>query len=123
MRQDDIQQTYLVQQKRALWNDKFIKKKQFQEGDQDLLFDSWFKDFKGQLTTRWLGPYEVEHVFDNGSVKIRTIDDHKVYFLVNGHRLRLYQKPMSKGQFISNLQTQEEFEIMKVEEPPSTTTP
>ena len=86
------------------------------------MFDSRFKDFKGKLTTRWLGPYEVEQVFDNGSVRIPTIDDEKVSFLVNGHRLRLYQKPMSKGQFISDIQTQGEFEIMGVEDPSSTTT-
>ena len=86
-----------------------------------MLFDSQFKDFRGKLTTRWLGPYEVEQVFDNGSVRIRTIDDEKVSFLVNGHRLRLYQKPMSKGQFISDLQTHGEFEIMGMEELSSTT--
>ena len=83
------------------------------------MFDSRFKDFRGKLTTHWLGPYEVEQVFDNGSVRIYTIDE-KVSFLVNGHRLRLYQNPMSKDQFISDLQTQEEFEIIKVEEPPCT---
>ena len=87
-----------------------------------MLFDSRFKDFRGKLTIHSLGPYEVEQIFDNGSVRIRTIDDEKVSFLVNGHRLRLYQKPMYKGQFISDLNTEEEFEIMKVEEPPSTVT-
>ena len=121
MRQDALQHTYMVQQQRARWHDKFIRKKQFQEGDWALLFDSRFKDFRGKLTTHWLGPYEVEQVFDNGSVRIRTIDDEKVSFLVNGHRLRLYQKPMSKGQFISDLQTHGEFEIMGVEELSSTT--
>ena len=73
------------------------------------------------MTTRCLGPYEVEQVFDNGLVRIRTIDDEKVSFLVNGHRLRLYQKIVSKGQFISDLQTHGEFEIMGVEELSSTT--
>ena len=86
-----------------------------------MLFDSQFKDFRGKLTTHWLGPYEVEQVFNNGLVRIRTIDDEKVSFLVNGHRLRLYQKPMSKGQFISDLQTHGELEIMGVEELSSTT--
>ena len=33
MRQDAIQQIDLVQQQRAQWHDKFIKKKQFQEVD------------------------------------------------------------------------------------------
>ena len=121
MRQDALQHTDMVQQKKARWHDKFIRKKQFQEGDWALLFDSRFKDFIGKLTTRWLGPYEVEQVFDNGSVRICMIDEEKMSFLVNGHRLRLYQKPMSKGQFISDLQTHGEFEIMGVEELSSTT--
>lgn len=86
------------------------------------MFDSQFKDFRGKLTTHWFGPYEVEKVFNNGSVRICRIDDEKVSFLVNGHRLRLYQKPMSKSQFILDLQSQEEFEIIGVEEPSSTTT-
>ena len=48
-------------------------------------------------------------------MRICTIDDHKIYFLVNGHNLRLYQKPMSKDQFVSDILTQDEFEIMNVE--------
>jgi len=28
-------------------------------GDQALLFDSRYKKFKGKLTTRWMGPYEI----------------------------------------------------------------
>jgi hypothetical protein len=35
--------------------------------------------------TRWLGPYEVETVFDNGSVRIKTIDDSQNSFVVNGY--------------------------------------
>jgi hypothetical protein len=59
IRQDVIQRTILFQNQRSKWHDKFIKKKHFQPGDWDLLFDSRFKTFKGKLTTRWLGPYEV----------------------------------------------------------------
>ena len=33
MRQDALQHTYMVQHQRARWHDKFIKRKQFQEGD------------------------------------------------------------------------------------------
>ena len=62
----------------------------------------------------------MDHVFDNGSVKICTIDDHKVYFLVNGHRLPLYQKPMSKDEFVLNISTQDDFKIMNVEDSSST---
>jgi hypothetical protein len=97
MHQEYFQHTDLIQQQREKWHDRFIKKKQFKVGDWALLFNSRFKDFKGKFNTRWLGPYEIEAIFDNGSIKIQTIDDEKVSFLVNGHRLKLYQKPKSKG--------------------------
>ena len=89
VRHDPLQQTTMVQQQRIKWHDKFIKKKEFQVGDWALLFDSKFKYFKGKLTTHWLGPYEIQEVFGNGSVKIKTIDEEEVSFLVNGHRLKV----------------------------------
>ena len=48
----------------------------------------------------------------NGVVKIKTIDDHNVSFLVNGHRLKLYTKPMSREDFISKI-SEQEMEIMQ----------
>ena len=64
----------LIQNERKQWHDKFIKQNKFNARDWALLFDSRFKNFKGKLTTCWLGPYEVVTAFDNGSVKIKTID-------------------------------------------------
>jgi hypothetical protein len=52
-------------------------------GDWALLFDSKFKNFKAKFTTHWLGPYEIVEVYDNGSVKIQTIDDEANSFTVN----------------------------------------
>jgi hypothetical protein len=69
-----------------------------------------------------LGPYEVEIVFDNGSVKIKTIDEEQVSFVVNGHRLRLYHKPMSKEKFVHDILQQSEMEVVNRESPsPSST--
>ena len=90
------QQIDIIQQKRARWNDGFIKKKNFQKGDWALLYDSRFKDFKSKLCARWLGPYEVDTVFDNGTVQLVTIDNAKTPLLVNGHRVMLYHQPASK---------------------------
>ena len=39
-------------------------------------------------------------MFDNGVVKIKTIDDGHVSFVVNGHTLKLYHRPISKEDFI-----------------------
>jgi hypothetical protein len=98
-RLDVIHQTTMIQQQRTKWHDKTIKHKQFQKGNWDLLYDSRFKEFQGKLCTRWLGTYEVDTIFLNGIVRLLTIDDSKTPLLVNGHQLRLYQRPISKEDF------------------------
>ena len=98
------------------WHDhKFIKKKQFNTGDWALLFDSIYKNFKGKLTARWMGPYEVVTAFYNGSVEIKTIDDSQISFVVNGHRIRLYHQPISKQDFVQNVLQQKEMELVEEE--------
>ena len=62
-----------------------------------------------------MGPYEVVTAFDNGSVKIKTIDGSEVSFVVNGHRLRLYHQPTSKQDFIHNVLQQNEMELFEGE--------
>ena len=57
-----------------------------------------------------MGPDEVVTAFDNGPVKIKTIDGLEVSFVVNGHRLRLYHQPKSKQDFIQNVLQQNEME-------------
>ena len=51
-------------------------------------------------------------VFYNGSVKIRTIDEEQATFVVNGHRLKVYHKPLSKQEFIHNMIQQSELELV-----------
>ena len=93
----------VVQLQRKVWHDKSIKEKTFQEGYWVLLYDSWFKYFKGKLMTRWLGPCTVEKYFDNGVVQIKTIDDEGIPLLLNGHRLKIYKKLLSKEEFINSI--------------------
>ena len=68
-----------------------------------MLYDSRFKDFKGKLMTRWLGPYIVDKFFDNGAIQISTIYQEGIPLLVNGHRLKIYKKPLSKEEFINSI--------------------
>ena len=83
-----VDQTILIQQQRSNWHDRFIKKKVFYEGDWALLYDSRFKrDIKGKLRIRWLGPYLVDRVFDNGIVCLVTIDENHAPLFANDHRL------------------------------------
>lgn len=96
IRQQAMEHTSLVQQQSIKWHDRFIKNKTLIKGDWALLFDSKFKDFKVKFTTHWLGPYEIEDIFDNRAVKIKTIDETSISFVVNGHRLKVYNKPINK---------------------------
>ena len=111
-RQQAIEQTTLVQQQRMKWHDRYIKTKTFQKGDWALLFDSKFRDFKAKFTTHWLGPYEIEEIFDNGAVRIKTIDQDPTSFVVNGHRLKVYHQPISKEIFMKQLIQENGLEIM-----------
>jgi hypothetical protein len=112
-RLDAIQQTTIIQQQRSQWHDKNIKNKQFQKGDWALLYDSRFKEFQGKLRTRWLGPYEVDTIFPNGTVRLLTIDDSRTPLLVNGHRLRVYQKPVSREDFKTTCMADAHFLFME----------
>jgi hypothetical protein len=108
----------LVQNQRSKWHDNFIKKKHFQPGHWALLFDSRFKTLKEKLTTHWLDPYKVYIVYDNGAVKIRTIDNGQVSFVVNGHRLKFYHKPISREDFLQVMTADKALALVDGEFPP-----
>ena len=78
-------------------------------GDLELLYDSKFEDFKGKFTTHWLGSYDIGTIFDNGYIRLKTIDLEETSFLVNAHRLKLYWKLESKIEFLHSLLKQKDF--------------
>jgi hypothetical protein len=117
---DALQHTDIVQQQCAKWHDKIIKNKLFHPGDWALLYESRFKYFKGKLHTRWLGPYEVDTVFDNITVKLITIDGEHTPLLVNGHCLQLYHHPTSKDSFIKHVSSSLRVEMLHEEGQSST---
>ena len=59
-----------------------------------------------------MGPYEIVTFFDNGSVKIKTIDEEQTAFVVNGHRLKVYHKPISKQEFIHTMSQQSGLQLV-----------
>eukprot|EP00253_Pinus_taeda_P003870 PITA_03870 len=74
-----------------------------------------YKDFNCKLMTRFLGPYVVERCHNNGSVQIRTIDEEAIPLLANGHQLKMYKRPLSKQEFIDNINKT----VMMVEQVPA----
>ena len=95
-----------------MWHDKSIQKKQFQPGDWVLLYDSRFEMFKGKFHTCWMGPYKLIRVFENGAVEFKTINGKNFVFLVNGHRFMVYFQPLTKGNFMQQVQWQSEKDMV-----------
>ena len=68
-----------------------------------MLYDYRYKEFKGMLRTRWLGPYVIERCHDNGSMQIIIIDVEAIPLLVNGKKLKVYERPLSKQEFVDGI--------------------
>ena len=107
-----LQHTALIQQQRAKWHDSLIKKKTFHEGDWALLYDSKFQDFPAKLQTRWLGPYEIKQVHDNGTLTLTAIDGSGSFFKANGHRVHLYQKPLTRESFYQQIREDPTMQVL-----------
>ena len=77
----------IYKEKTRRLHDLKIKRKEFQTGQQVLLYNSRLRLFPGKLKSRWSGPFEVVQVFPSGAVKPKGETGE---FLVNGHRLKMY---------------------------------
>ena len=47
----------IYKEKMKAWHDKYIVRKEFEPGQQVLLFNSQLKLFPGKLKSRWSGPF------------------------------------------------------------------
>ena len=70
------------------WHDKRILRREFEAGDQVLLFNSRLKHFPGKLKSNWSEPYTVVSSTTFGVVTLRTSNGEE--FKVNGQRLKHY---------------------------------
>nr|XP_043637998.1 uncharacterized protein LOC122609000 [Erigeron canadensis] len=80
----------LYKERTKVWHDKRLRRKEFKVGDKVLLFLSKFKVKQPKLTSRWIGPYVIKHVYPSGYVELFKKDGGS--FIVNGHRLKLYHE-------------------------------
>ncbi|XP_062086863.1 uncharacterized protein LOC133793554 [Humulus lupulus] len=70
------------------WHDKKLSRKEFQPGQQVLLFNSRLKLFPGKLKSRWSGPYTVVTMFRYESLELKNRNNKT--FKVNGQRVKPY---------------------------------
>ncbi|KAL4363813.1 hypothetical protein GQ457_04G021970 [Hibiscus cannabinus] len=78
-----------TQTKQKKWHNQKILPRQYQPGQQVLLFNSRLKLFPGKLKSIWSGSFIITNVSPHGAITIKSPrDNHE--FKVNGQRLKLY---------------------------------
>ncbi|XP_073120701.1 uncharacterized protein [Henckelia pumila] len=60
----------LYKEKTKCWHDQNIVNREFEVGQQVLLYNSCLKLMPGKLRSRWSGPYTITQVFPYGTVEI-----------------------------------------------------
>ena len=86
-----IQHQEIQKQQQKAWNDRNIKNKNLSVGDLALLYNSQVKGKPKKLRTEWMGPYVVEEIHTNESVRLRTLQGIVFRNLVNGAQLKHYR--------------------------------
>ncbi|KAG7564179.1 Reverse transcriptase domain [Arabidopsis suecica] len=87
IRLEAYESSKIYKERTKFFHDKKIITKDFQVGDQVLLFNSRLKLFPGKLKSRWSGPFCVTEVRPYGAV---TLAGKSGDFTVNGQRLKKY---------------------------------
>ena len=87
-RNEAYENARIYKEKMKAWHDKHIVRKEFELGQQILLFNSRLKLFSGKLKSKWLGPFTVVQVFPYGGVEIMHLKNGQ--FKVNAQRLKPY---------------------------------
>nr|XP_009785784.1 PREDICTED: uncharacterized protein LOC104233971 [Nicotiana sylvestris] len=79
----------LYKEKTKMWHGKHIQHREFEPGQEVLLFNSRLKLFPGKLKSRWLGPFVVVSMKPHGAMELQDISLTST-FLVNGQRIKHY---------------------------------
>jgi len=87
-----LEKTMAIQKQRKRRFDKKIRNEDVQENDLALVYDSRHQKFLGKLHVRWLGPYLVTKVYENGSLSMSNLDGEPLPTRINGSRVRKYHE-------------------------------
>ena len=94
LRNDAYLNSKISKERSKKWHDQMVARKNFQKGDQVLLYDSKLHIFSGKLKSRWTGPFIIHQVYPNGAVELLGSKDNHL-FKVNGQRLKPYAVPFT----------------------------
>ena len=88
LRNEAYDNARIYKDKTNKWHDQRILSREFNVGDQVLLFDSRLKLFPGKLKSKWSDPYTVVASTTFGAMTLKTSNGEE--FKVNGQRLKQY---------------------------------
>ncbi|XP_022888903.1 uncharacterized protein LOC111404307 [Olea europaea var. sylvestris] len=74
-RLDSYENAKIYKEKTKRWHDRDIREKDFEVGQQVLMFNSRLKLFLGKLKSRWSGPFTVVAVLPHGTVEVVSQDE------------------------------------------------
>lgn len=84
--------TKVAQTRRKAWHDKHLKQTRFQLRQLVLKYNGRNKIKPGKIKVKWLRPYKVREVGDNGAIKLWTLDGQVIANSVNGSKLKTYHR-------------------------------
>jgi hypothetical protein len=91
-RGEALQWTRKVQENmKAAFDKRIPAENGITEGKMVLLYDSRYRNFPGKLHTRWVCPFVVDKVFDNGSLQLKDLQGNLLETKTNGSRVKLYR--------------------------------
>ena len=99
LRNDSYKNAKIYKEQTKKWHDKHVLRKEFQEGDKVLIFNSRLKLFPRKLRSRWSGPITVTSVTPYGAIGVKSEDEQE--FKVNGQRLKHYFDQQIDGEEVS----------------------
>jgi len=92
MRLNAYESSRIYKEKTKAYHDKKLQRKEFQPGQQVLLFNSRLRLFPGKLKSKWSRPFIIKEFRPHGAVEL--VDPREENFekkwIVNGQRLKPY---------------------------------
>ncbi|XP_015971334.1 uncharacterized protein LOC107494806 [Arachis duranensis] len=89
LRMEAYKNARIYKEKTKAFHDHHIRKKDFLEGDEVLLYNSRLRFMPGKLRSRWEGPFKVKEVKPYGVVELFDPQS-EATFKINGHRVNKY---------------------------------
>ncbi|XP_075489515.1 uncharacterized protein LOC142528358 [Primulina tabacum] len=87
-RNEAYENAKIYKEKTKKWHDNHILHRNFEPGQQVLLFNLRLKLFPGKLKSRWSGPFTIESVQPYGAIELKCNDGRT--FKVNGQQIKHY---------------------------------